>query len=381
MAEPLVTELKLEWAMRQLEERDLLCRNLRANVDALLDQLADAAARNETLKRVQDALTREKIAAERHVETLMHEKAELASENARLHIFAKEARAQADRASRAAREQQLFSEARAQADELLLAAAPSTAVGVDATGGPPTENLVAADPQPEPPAAAASSAELRDAHAQLHALKLVLARVLHGLGTSGLQLDRAALLAPERPETRGALERALRRAILAPGDASAVEPLGGDTGAPPAAASLSATGAVDAEGGTRPDPAAPVPAPPATTADPDAAAGPTSAPPAPASSSAPPPLPARASPAPASGTHWGGGLGILLSAATLGFWSVLVGDQSDEPLQQPQPGDAGAGAGAASSAGVDSQPSGAHDATAAAVTPLETLEPGGAAAT
>lgn len=344
MADPLVTELKLEWAMRQLEERDFLVRNLRSNVDALLDQLADAAARNETLKRVQDALTREKIAAERHVETLMHEKAELASENARLHIYAKEARAQADRASRAAREQQLFSEARAQADELLLAAAPPAAAGADAPSGfpPPLESAVAATDASAPPDPGASSslavpadAELREARAQLLALKLVLARVLHGLGASGLQLDRAALLAPERAEARGALERVLRRAILAPGDADAPPPpLGGEAAddAQGGEALPAAAAAAVVVGGPASVPAASAPPAASSAAAEPASADPGGAPP-PSLSSQPSTGSAPSAPAAA---RWGAGLGVLLSAATLGFWSVLVGDQSDEPPPQAQ---------------------------------------------
>lgn len=309
---------------RQLEERDVLIRNLRGNVDALLDQLADAAARNETLKRVQDVLTRDKLGAERHVESLMQEKAELASENARLHIFAKEARALAERATRIAHEQQRFADARAQADELLLAAASP----------PPTQSD---EVQPIP------AIELREVQAQMHSLKLVLARVLQGLGASGLQLDRVALLAPERPETRGALERALRHALLplggtGSGDSDAHSRLISETAGALGADRRSGAGiSSTAPAGTLPMmEGAPISTTP-TSFTPAAATHVAAIVPAGAVTGLPSALPSAASvTSTAAEPTWG--LGSLISHATWGFWAVLVGDQSDEapPAAGPQ---------------------------------------------
>ena len=322
--DPPFTELILT---RQLEERDVLIRNLRGNVDALLDQLADAAARNETLKRVQDVLTRDKLGAERHVESLMQEKAELASENARLHIFAKEARALAERATRIAQEQQCFSDARAQADELLLAASSPVS-----TLPPPPQS----DEVPPTPAI-----ELREAQAQMHSLKLVLARVLQCLGASGLQLDRVALLAPERPETRGALERALRHALLPPGGAGA-----GDydarfgSGTARTAEALEADKRSGAETSFTPPPAGILPAisTTSTSTTPEAATNVAAIAPDSTTTGLPSASVSAASIAStAAAPTWG--LGSLLSHATWGFWAVLVGDQSDEtpPAAGPQP--------------------------------------------
>ena len=55
----------------------------------MLEANADLLAHNATLKTCQESLLREKLLAEMHVEQIAAEKAELASENARLHIYAK----------------------------------------------------------------------------------------------------------------------------------------------------------------------------------------------------------------------------------------------------------------------------------------------------
>jgi hypothetical protein len=189
MSDAIATELKLEWAHRQLEERDILIRSLRTNVAHLLDQLSDAGARIDTLKKVQDALTRDKFGAERYVEQLMQEKAELASENARLHISAKESAARAERAIRSAQDMQQIADARTQADELIL------------------RQTCSLGPAPSPERALQS---------QLQALKLVLSRVLHAIQLSGLQLDCAALLqqAMAESDSSGSLDLALRQALF-----------------------------------------------------------------------------------------------------------------------------------------------------------------------
>lgn len=316
MSDPIATELKLEWAIRSLEEKDTLIASLRASVDGLLSQLADASTKNETLKKVQDALMREKIAAERHVESLMSEKAELASENARLHIYAKEARAQAERASRAAHEQQQFSEARSKADELLLAASAAHAQLGDVAAAHPTDRD--------------SSQELAEARAQLQALKLVLSRVLRGLDASGLRLDCAALLMPERAGARGSVERALLRALLpqAAGpdnstaavsfemaDVQAAQTKG--PGTPRAAGTLSEPASDSWSAATsdqsRSDAAAPAGSESAVAASPASDAGQASSDVAESTAN----------------TSWGVRVGGMLTAATLGFWAVLLGDSSN----------------------------------------------------
>jgi hypothetical protein len=298
MSDPLTTELKLEWAERQIEERDILIRSLRANVDGLLDRLGDAAARIDTLKKVQDALTREKIGAERLVEQLMQEKAELASENAKLHIFAKESATKAERANRSVQKQQEVTDARAHADELLLAAATHTG--------------------------SASTASDDALQSQLHALKLVLSRVLHGIQESGLKLDTAALLAPPGPfAPHGTLEQALRLALL---------PSTADGGAGGSAAHPThETEQVTGEGGRRASAAAP---PSSGTSSADAHRD------APivavlgrdddgnATNHAPVSgqLTAVALDVPSPPAPSQGGVLGALSSLTWGFWSVLIGD-------------------------------------------------------
>ena len=95
MGDTLELQLKLEWAQRQLEERTSLGGALRRDIEVLIAEQGDLTLKVATLKTVQETLLREKIVAEKHVEQLMREKAELASENARLHVFAKDCAAKA----------------------------------------------------------------------------------------------------------------------------------------------------------------------------------------------------------------------------------------------------------------------------------------------
>ena len=184
MGDALELQLQLDYYSRQLEERDALIVNLRRDLDIVLRDAADAATRATTLKSVQDTLLREKLLAERHAEQLMREKAELASENARLHVYANDCAARAEAAMAVARELRDAADARAAAEELSLAGG---AAGIGITGG------------------AGSDASTVVSAAQLAAARLLIARLLSVVAAGGLNLRREVLLAPPTADADPAL--------------------------------------------------------------------------------------------------------------------------------------------------------------------------------
>ena len=149
MGEPDAVELslQLQWATRQVEERDGLVAGLQRSIVRLVEGGEEAAARIGMLKTVNDALLREKLLLSAHVEQLQREKAELASENARLHVFAKSCAATAEAATKSAAEMRAVAEARSRSEELTLLAHGGPAVeggGGGGGGGPRTRPRCAA---------------------------------------------------------------------------------------------------------------------------------------------------------------------------------------------------------------------------------------------
>ena len=173
--DPLELSLKLEWANRQLEEKDALITGLRKSLEAILSENNDLTQKAATLKMVQDALLREKLTAEKTVEFLMREKAELASENARLHVFAKDCAAKADSAMKTSSELRAIAESRARAEELVLTATPSA-------------NDAAAS--------FSSAADALILQAQLAASRIMLSRLLVLASRHNLPVSREQLLSP-----------------------------------------------------------------------------------------------------------------------------------------------------------------------------------------
>ena len=187
MADRVELEIQLEWLQRQLEEREALVASLRKTLEALLGESQDHQLKAATLKTVQDALLREKLLAEKHVDLLQKEKAELASENARMHVYAKDCSAKAEAAARLSSELRSIAEARANAEELVLAAA--AAVLAPGPSRPSSSHSAASSSRP-------AAADVLGLEASLQASRILLSRLLILAARSGVVLRREALLAP-----------------------------------------------------------------------------------------------------------------------------------------------------------------------------------------
>jgi hypothetical protein len=118
--DPVELEIKLAWVGRELEEKTALVDHLRSDISAVLLQNSELAERVAKLKGAQEQLLHDKLAAERKYHDALAEKAELASENARLHIYAREAATRAENAIATSNQLRSVAEARALADELML---------------------------------------------------------------------------------------------------------------------------------------------------------------------------------------------------------------------------------------------------------------------
>lgn len=213
MGDAVELQLKLEFSARQLEEKDGLIFGLRKSLDATLAECQDLQTKTVTLKSAQDALLREKLTAEKHVEVLMREKAELASENARLHVFARDCSTKADAASRVSSELTAIARARASAEELVLA------------GGtmPAQQSLASVD-------VGVNSAALHQLQAQLAASRIMLSRLLVLASRHGLPLNKDQLLGPVLREVDPATAARTRPAPGVRGDSVAAAGKGGASG-------------------------------------------------------------------------------------------------------------------------------------------------------
>ena len=196
MPDAVELEIQIEWLQRQLEEREALVASLRKTLEALLGESHDFQLRANTLKTVQDALLREKLLAERHVELLQKEKAELASENARMHVFAKDCSAKADAAVRVADELRAIAAARARAEDLVLSSAGQH---MGSGGAVSTRS----SPTPPPKSSPSSSASSANLEARLQAARIVMSRLLVLAARSGLVLSREQLLGPPGLDAAG----------------------------------------------------------------------------------------------------------------------------------------------------------------------------------
>lgn len=114
-------ELQLEYARRALEEKEELLSGLRAALASSADEASERARQCAALAEVQDELLRRKHVAESAADAALREKAELAAENARLHVFARDAAARAEAASRRAAELRALIDARERADATVAA--------------------------------------------------------------------------------------------------------------------------------------------------------------------------------------------------------------------------------------------------------------------
>jgi hypothetical protein len=147
--------LQLDYARRALEEKETLLGELRRALAASADEVGARGRQCAALAEVQDELLRRKHAAESAAESALRDKAELAAENARLHVFARDAAARADAASRRAAELRALVDARERADA--AAAAGGAGAGAGAGEAPPAAHDGA--PPLAAPAAAAATAE------------------------------------------------------------------------------------------------------------------------------------------------------------------------------------------------------------------------------
>ncbi|RYE97389.1 MAG: hypothetical protein EOO41_03550, partial [Methanobacteriota archaeon] len=184
MDDAVALQLKLDWCTRLVEEKSSLVDCLRADVNALLAANDALTANVATLKSVQDVLVAEKARAEAEVEEVRREKAELASENARLHVYAKDAAGRAERALATAAELKRIADARAAAEELVLTSGDGA--GDTAALAPPTARG----------ATACSASELQ-------AARILISRLLLMLGAAGVDLVplRRQLLQPIAAES------------------------------------------------------------------------------------------------------------------------------------------------------------------------------------
>jgi hypothetical protein len=112
--------IKLDYALRSLEEKSGLLEALRANVQALAEENQRLEGQVATLNEVQNELLNKKHAIEQAADTALREKAELASEAARLHVFSRECAQRAEQATRHARELRAEAEARSKVDAALI---------------------------------------------------------------------------------------------------------------------------------------------------------------------------------------------------------------------------------------------------------------------
>lgn len=220
--------LKLDWARRAVEEKGQLLEALKANLQALVEENGELSRSVATLKEVQDDLLHRKLSAEQQADTALREKADLASENARLHVFARDAAGRAEAAVRQAAELKAQADARARSEQALMDFANHDRLTVVAASAAASAVGKAEGTTATPPTASPDAS--RDAgilRSQLAAARLLIARLMMVVERAGINVRPRDLLQPLRgadssdPRSRSgrgvdpALERELLRAAYA----------------------------------------------------------------------------------------------------------------------------------------------------------------------
>jgi hypothetical protein len=220
--------LKLDWARRAVEEKGQLLEALKANLQALVEENGELSRSVATLKEVQDDLLHRKLSAEQQADTALREKADLASENARLHVFARDAAGRAEAAVRQAAELKAQVDARARSEQALMDFAKQDrsavmAASAAASADGKSEGISATLPTSSPDA----SRDTGILRSQLAAARLLVARLMMVVERAGINVRPRDLLQPLRgadgsdPRSRSgrgvdpALERELLRAAYA----------------------------------------------------------------------------------------------------------------------------------------------------------------------
>lgn len=124
-------QIKLDWANRNLEERDALVASLRSNVESVLQENDALHRQVEKLKAAQESLIQKAAQAALARDDALKEKADLASENARLHVFARECLSKAENALRISNELKTAADARAAAEAAVLHLQPAAPAAGD----------------------------------------------------------------------------------------------------------------------------------------------------------------------------------------------------------------------------------------------------------
>ena len=83
-------DIRLEWAQQTIEGNEALIANLKEHISMLVNETSELRTLVDTLKKVQESLLTDKLAAESSLEFLLREKAELSGENASLRAHAKD---------------------------------------------------------------------------------------------------------------------------------------------------------------------------------------------------------------------------------------------------------------------------------------------------
>lgn len=159
-------EIKLGWVQRELEEKAALVTCLREDLNSVLAENAALTDKVTRLKAAQETIIRDKLAAENRFQEALREKAELASENAKLHVYAREAVHKAESAIAVATHLRGVAEARSRAEEAVL----QTAENSDTA----EESIVDADKDVGLGAARSLPARLQAAHILIARLLTVL---------------------------------------------------------------------------------------------------------------------------------------------------------------------------------------------------------------
>lgn len=182
--------IKLDYALRSLEEKSGLLEALKENVASLAAENGALKENIATLSEVQHDLLNKKHAVEQQADLALREKAELASEAARLHVYAKDCAMRAEAAVKQARELRSEAEARAKLDAAIIKDGDAdSATGID-SGDAAANNQVSAD------AAAAAVLQRRERalKAQLAASRLLVTRLLGITERAGISVRLKDLL-------------------------------------------------------------------------------------------------------------------------------------------------------------------------------------------